>query len=105
MNTHAVVGNATDDTAEVKAGALCFVSNFSIASGSVEVYVIDRDGDWVTQWRPGETLTNFRAKMVRKEHPMFKFALGSAAARGRAATLANAFTPKSEPEIDENDRT
>jgi hypothetical protein len=106
MNTHAVVGNAVDDTAEVKAGALCYITNFSIATGSVEVLVVTKQETWVSQWRPGNTLTNFRAKVVRKGHPAFDSALSSAAARGRAATLAKAFPatqageaePESEPE-------
>jgi len=97
VNTHAVVGNAVDDTLEVKAGALCYVLNFSLATGSVEVCVVDREGAWVSQWRPGETMTNFRAKFVPKGHPAFPSALSSAAARGRAATLAKAFAAK-EPE-------
>jgi hypothetical protein len=90
-NTHAVVGNAVDDTLEVRVGALCYVSSFSLATRSVEVLVVDRQGSWVTQWRPGETLTRYRAKVVHRGHPAFDHALGSAAARGRAATLANAF--------------
>jgi len=91
MNTHAVVANTLDDTLEVKLGALCYILNFSLATGSVEVSVVARDGTWVTQWRPGTTLTNFRARVVHKGHPAFPSALASGAARGRAATLAKAF--------------
>lgn len=99
MNTHAVVGNALDDTAEVRPGALCYITNFSLATGSVEVLVVTKQETWVSQWRPGNTLTNFRAKVVRRGHPAFAAALSSAAARGRAATLAKAF-PSSEAETE-----
>lgn len=98
MNTHAVVANALDDTPEVKPGALCYVTNFSIATGSVEVFVVTKQETWISQWRPGNTLTNFRAKVVRKGHPAFSSALGSAAARGRAATLTKAFGQPAEAE-------
>jgi hypothetical protein len=93
MNTHIAVGNALHDTDGVKAGALCYVVNYSIATGSVEVYVVNRQGDWICEWRPGATVANFRAKMVPKGHPAFGHALSSAAARGRATTLAKAFAP------------
>jgi hypothetical protein len=98
MNTHAAVGNALDDTPEVKAGALCYVMNFSLATGSVEVGVVNRQGQWIIQWRPGSTMTNFRAKVVHKGHPGYSAALSPAAARGRAATLAKAFAPAPEAE-------
>ncbi|MGV3618136.1 MAG: hypothetical protein ACO1SV_22650 [Fimbriimonas sp.] len=97
MNTHAAVANAVDDTPDVKAGTLCYISNFSIATGSVEVTLINRDGEWISQWRPGQTLTNFRARVVHKNHPAFSTALSAAAARGRAATLAKAFPAPSSP--------
>ena len=91
MNTHAVVGNVQEEGMNVKAGALCYVTNFSLATGSVEVSVIDADGNWISQWRPGTTMTNFRAKVVHKGHPAFSSALNVRAAKGRAATLASAF--------------
>lgn len=106
MKTHRAVGNARFDTEDVKAGALCYIENFSLATGGVEVYVINRDGEWISQWRAGDTLTNYRAKMVPAKHPMAAGALNAAAARARAATLAKAFSsPDGESEVPEQPET
>lgn len=105
MNTHAVVGNTIDDREDVKVGALCYITNFSLATGSVEVMVVNREGEWISQWREGNSLTNFRAKMVPPNHPASKTTIAPPAARGRAQTLIKAFpgasaaTPEMETEV------
>jgi len=106
MNTHAVVGNTIDDREDVKIGALCYITNFSLATGSVEVMVVNREGEWISQWREGNSLTNFRAKMVPKNHPASKTTIAPPAARGRAQTLIKAFPAATateselDPEVD-----
>ncbi|WP_144241200.1 hypothetical protein [Fimbriimonas ginsengisoli] len=99
MNTHAVVCNEVDGTPSVTPGALCFVRQYSTATGSVLVDVMNREGRWITLWRPYSSLKNFRTKFITPNHVKAIWARPDSASRAKVAALIQAFTkPAAESE-------
>jgi len=96
MNTHAVVCNDVEGTSTVAPGALCFVRQYSTETASVLVDVINRDGIWISLWRPFAELTNFRTKYITAKHPKAIWAQPNTAARAKLTALLQAF-PASAP--------
>ena len=54
-------------------GALCFVLNENFGNGNerIQLLVRSRGGRWVSKWERIDRLTNFRAKIVVGENPIY----------------------------------
>lgn len=90
-NTHAVVCNEAEGTPLVEAGSLCFVRQYSTAERTVLVDVLNRKGEWISAWRPFDSLTNFRTRFLPPNHVKIIFARPASASRTKVAALIAAF--------------
>jgi hypothetical protein len=92
MNTHAVVCNEIEGTPSVAPGALGFVRQYSSATQSVLIDVMNREGRWITLWRPFGELTNFRTKFLPPKHPKIIWARPETASRAKVTALLAALS-------------
>jgi hypothetical protein len=92
MNTHAVVCNDVDGTDLIGAGALCYVRQYSSENANVLVDVMNREGMWISLWRPYAALTNFRAKFIPKTHAKYIWAVPKSAAQAKVSALVGALS-------------
>lgn len=92
MNTHAVVCNEVEGTPSVKPGALCFVRQYSTATGNILVDVMNNEGRWITLWRPFSALTNFRTKFLPSSHPKIIWARPNSNSKAKLAAMLNALS-------------
>ncbi len=90
MNTHAVVCNETEGSKSVAPGALCFVRQYSSETVGVLVDVVNRDGLWISLWRPYTSLTNFRTKFIPTSHPKHLWARPLAASKAKIEAMKTA---------------